>query len=84
LKKSLHAATTSWQPIRGELVANASGVFTFATGSGAVRLSDPRRTILAAGREVPRIPNDDDCCHQHMHKIMRRPMRFIVDPAVVL
>ena len=64
LKKSLHAAATSWQPIRGELVANASGVFTFATGSGAVRLSDPRRTILAAGREVRRIPNDDECCHQ--------------------
>jgi hypothetical protein len=64
LKKSLQAAATSWQPIRGELVANASGVFTFATGSGAVRLSDPRRTILAAGREVRRIPNDDECCHQ--------------------
>jgi hypothetical protein len=52
LKKSLHAAARSWRPIRGDLVACASGVVTFATASSAVRLSDPRPTILAAGREV--------------------------------
>jgi hypothetical protein len=52
LKKSLHAAVRSWRPIRGDLVASASGVVTFATASSAVRLLEPRRTIWAAGRQV--------------------------------
>jgi hypothetical protein len=36
IEETLHAAVRSWRPIRGDLVANASGVVTFATASSAV------------------------------------------------
>jgi hypothetical protein len=48
----LHAAVKNWQPIRGDLVASASGVVTVATASSAVWLSDPRRTIWEAGLQA--------------------------------